>query len=286
MKLYRKTGVSGGVHYLMHKKIYRQLPSFAQRPVRQIYQKVSQPQTDVSDDFKKEFFKDGEYENYKNEFYESDIPDIISSKKTEYQEKTGNSSLAGHSLEGLAAYFALIRKKKPSVVVETGVAHGTSTLSILFALEKNSNGVLHSIDFPFQADNGTNLEESHSSFLENKIGLDTFYPFEKSSIRIPDGNEPGWIVPSHLRHRWEFHRGLSQRKLPEVCIETEKIDIFLHDSDHSIVCQLFEYDLAWAWLDDGGVLISDDISEAFERFVETRTIEQHGEITDGTGFIK
>ena len=45
-------------------------------------------------------------------------------------------------------YF-LVRKIKPSIVVETGVAAGWSSLFILRALYKNGKGKLYSSDFPY-----------------------------------------------------------------------------------------------------------------------------------------
>lgn len=45
-------------------------------------------------------------------------------------------------------YF-LVRKIKPSIIVETGVAAGWSSLFILRALSKNGKGKLYSSDFPY-----------------------------------------------------------------------------------------------------------------------------------------
>ncbi len=45
-------------------------------------------------------------------------------------------------------YF-LVRKFKPNIVVETGVAAGWSSLAILRGLSKNKNGKLYSSDFPY-----------------------------------------------------------------------------------------------------------------------------------------
>ena len=45
-------------------------------------------------------------------------------------------------------YF-LTRKFRPSVVVETGVAAGWTSLAVLEALEKNGDGNVYSSDFPY-----------------------------------------------------------------------------------------------------------------------------------------
>ena len=45
--------------------------------------------------------------------------------------------------------YALCRKLKPDVVVETGVASGVSSSYILCALHENEHGQLYSIDVPW-----------------------------------------------------------------------------------------------------------------------------------------
>jgi len=48
--------------------------------------------------------------------------------------------------------------------------------------------------------------------------------------RLPNGKEPGWLVPSDLRRRWHFILGLSRDKLGPLLQKLGSIDMFLHDS--------------------------------------------------------
>jgi len=81
--------------------------------------------------------------------------------------------------------YVAVRALKPSIVVETGVASGVSTTLILKALSLNGKGQLYSIDAP---------------------NLDPL-------ARLPNGKEPGWLVPLDLRERGHFILGLSKDKL-------------------------------------------------------------------------
>ncbi len=127
-----------------------------------------------------------------------------------------------------ATTYALTKLLKPAVVVETGVGAGVSSWTILHAMEENDLGRLVSIDLP-----------------------------TPNTELLP---EVGYLVPRELRHRWKLRAGPSHRLLPQVLGELGQIDIFLHDSRHSYSNQLREYRTAWPFILDGGVLVSDDVS--------------------------
>ncbi len=127
-----------------------------------------------------------------------------------------------------ATTYALIKLLKPEVVVETGVGAGVSSWTILQAMEENGSGRLISIDLP-----------------------------TPNTELLP---EVGYLVPTELRHRWELRTGPSQKLLPQTLNELGKIDIFQHDSRHSYSNQLREYQTAWPFINDGGLLVSDDVS--------------------------
>ncbi len=82
--------------------------------------------------------------------------DLFEETKSEMQilEKNALKKLSTikHSLGGggnyLLLYF-LIRKFKPEVIIETGVAAGWTTSAILRAIKKNKFGKLYSSDFPY-----------------------------------------------------------------------------------------------------------------------------------------
>lgn len=54
-------------------------------------------------------------------------------------------------------------------------------------------------------------------------------------------------------------------------------DIFTADGDHEILCQTYEYNIAWAFLKPGGYLISDDVNwnqnGAWEKFLKENNLK-------------
>lgn len=165
-------------------------------------------------------------------------------------------SLTGASREDVLRYweespgvpwpllYVIARVCKPSVVVETGVAGGRSSFSILQALAENGQGRLHSIEL-----GGTEKFESH--------GL-TFH--------APPDEEIGSLVPRGLRDRWDLILGDARKELPVLLSSLGAIDMFLHDSLHTEEHMRFEYETAWPFLREGGYLLSDDISFSFREF--------------------
>ena len=140
-----------------------------------------------------------------------------------------------------SALYVLIRILKPEVVVETGVAEGASSLLMLLALERNTKGELYSIDLP-----------SPQRALSDGV----LYPVY----------EVGSRVPSQLRERWHLILGDAREQLPKLFAQLGRIDIFLHDSLHTESHMLWEYRIAWLFIREGGILLSDDISIAFLKF--------------------
>jgi predicted O-methyltransferase YrrM len=140
--------------------------------------------------------------------------------------------------------YAVVRALKPSIVVETGVVSGVSTTLILQALSLNGRGELYSIDMP---------------------NLDPL-------ARLPEGKQPGWLVPSNLVERWHFILGLSRVKLEPLLQELGSIDLFLHDSEHSYENMMLEFKVAWAFLKEGGILLADDITanNSFKDFIKLK----------------
>lgn len=202
------------------------------------------------------FSSEANYQNYRKEFEQfvdsqtKGIDDI---------DLWFSDTPGGISFREAAIYYALVRELEPDLVVETGVANGNSSVAILAALERNDHGTLHSIDLPYG-----------ESSLEDQLMGDTL----------------GSLVPKEFHHRWDFRRGYSQKVLPQLFVELDrKIDIFIHDSEHSAPCMMFEYELAWTWLRPKGVLLSDDIHQnlAFKLFCENRA-DLWGPIEQNTGF--
>lgn len=55
-----------------------------------------------------------------------------------------------------------------------------------------------------------------------------------------------------------FCHGYSYDKMPEIFLREMCWDIFIHDSDHNVGCQTFEYELAWHLVRPGGWIFTDD----------------------------
>jgi predicted O-methyltransferase YrrM len=124
---------------------------------------------------------------------------------------------------------------RPDVVVETGVALGFSTATILTAMQRNGSGHLYSIDLP--------------------------------SVQYGHDRETGSAVPSEVHDRWTLRLGRSEKLLPPLLREVAPIDLFIHDANHAYSAQLREYRAAWPYLRTGGVLVSDDVGNpAFVEF--------------------
>lgn len=139
----------------------------------------------------------------------------------------------GRDILDLVGSVVLLRR--PSIVLETGVAMGFTTAVILAALEDNGAGELHSIDLP-------PLQVDPAAFV-------------------------GEVVPEPLRGRWTLHVGPSRTLLGPLARRLAPIDVFVHDSDHSYAAQHEEYLRVWPHLAPGGCLISDDVSNpAFVEF--------------------
>ena len=71
--------------------------------------------------------------------------------------------------------------------------------------------------------------------------------------------EVGDAIPEELKDRWKLHVGDSVLVLPALLKRLGKIDLFFHDSLHTRLHQLLEYEIAWRHLRRGGLLVSDDV---------------------------
>jgi hypothetical protein len=134
------------------------------------------------------------------------------------------------------AIWCLVRRLRPAMVVETGVAHGVTSRFILEAFERNGSGRLWSIDRP---------------------------PME-----LEWREQIGVAVDDRLKTRWTYLSGSSRKRLPECLSILQPIDLFIHDSLHSERNVGFELDLAWPVLRPGGAIVVDDIdvNRGFQNF--------------------
>src|SRR5262245_58058523 len=175
-----------------------------------------------------------------------DDTDFIQSVEARHRELRGSSiRLLGevgtrdHDRCHRLLYYCT-RLHRPAVVVETGVFDGFSSAFLLKALRDNGHGRLCSIDLPARTPERASTDRM---------------PFDT----LPDGAEPGWIVPDGLRGRWTLRLGCSRTVLPPCLAQLGTIDMFFHDSLHTHAHMAWEYAAAWPALAGDGLLLSDDV---------------------------
>jgi hypothetical protein len=130
---------------------------------------------------------------------------------------------------GLArAVWCITAHLRPQRAVETGVARGITSRTILEGLARNGDGELWSID----------LAPLHRSDLDAEIGF---------------------VVPAGRRDRWTLIEGSSRHRLPGLLRRLGGIDLFVHDSLHSERNIRFELEHAWPFVRAGGAVVVDDV---------------------------
>ena len=139
-----------------------------------------------------------------------------------------NVKLGGGASDKLL-YF-LVRLKKPNTIIETGVAAGFSSLSILKAIDLNKKGKLYSSDFPY-----FRLKEP-----EKYIGT---------------------LVDRDIYKNWELEIEGDSVNIPRFLNRIEKIDLFHYDSDKSYGGKLKTFELVRPKLSINSVVIFDDIQD-------------------------
>ena len=151
--------------------------------------------------------------------------------------------------------YAATRALAPDCIVETGIANGVSSAYLLLAIKKNAKGQLHSIEL-------------------------------NDSALLPPGAEPGWLVPAWLRGPWQVHIGDSREVLPPLLSRVGPIDLFIHDSLHTYEHMMWEYEVAYPALRQGGLLVSDDAlwNNAFCDFAR-KVNEPTSRVLRGVGFL-
>lgn len=124
-------------------------------------------------------------------------------------------------------------------VIETGVAYGWSSLSLLSAIAERPGARLVSVDMPYP-----------------KMGNDPFV---------------GIVVPDHLRPHWTLLREPDRPGIERaIALVGQPLDLVHYDSDKSHAGRRYGYPLLWNALRPGGIFISDDIQDnfGFREFME------------------
>lgn len=134
--------------------------------------------------------------------------------------------------------YTLCQHYLPVTIVESGVAHGWSSLTFLLYLKERIVGRLLSTDLPVMGQRN-----------DKWVGV---------------------AVPENMRAHWNIFHMADQEALPKICNYAYPIDFVYYDSDDNASTRRFAYAILWRNLKSGGVLVSDDVDEnmAFARFCE------------------
>jgi predicted O-methyltransferase YrrM len=121
--------------------------------------------------------------------------------------------------------YGSTRLLKPRRILETGVADGVSTFFFLAALKENGSGHLHSVDI-------------------------------SPNVGVLVERTPQW-------HLHIFDVGTIDDELAALFAREAPIDLFFHDSDHTFLAQLFEYETFLVHASNAALLISDDVDVSY-----------------------
>lgn len=127
-----------------------------------------------------------------------------------------------------ALLYFIVRLRRPSVIVETGVAAGWSSTAFLSALEANGHGELWSSDLPYFRQ-GARVEE---------IGV---------------------LVPEALRGRWRLFVEGDRINLPKIVDQVTRIDLFHYDSDKTEAGRDYALEVVGPLLSADATVLFDDI---------------------------
>lgn len=126
------------------------------------------------------------------------------------------------------AVWCAVLHTRPEVVIETGVARGVTSRIALEALTRNDIGHLWSIDLPF--------------------------PFDRHLHA-----QTGAAVTDACRGRWTYLEGSSRQRLPPLLAKVGHVEVFIHDSLHTIRNTVFETEQVASAMPSGSVMVIDDI---------------------------
>ncbi len=145
------------------------------------------------------------------------------------------------SKDEVRAIYAIIRARKPDIVIETGMGPGVSTTTILWAMKKKGR----------------------------LISIDPGIPYGKGDREI------GFIIPQDLKSNLEYVKGFTSSKLKDVLNSLQRLDVFFHDSDHSYENVKFELNSVWPKIRNDPLILIDnyDWSNAAADFAEEKKLK-------------
>src|SRR3989442_7576278 len=93
----------------------------------------------------------------------------------------------------LLVLYALVRLRKPRVLLESGVGPGSSTAFILRALQRNGSGKLVSLDLPERGSSANGL-----------------------AVGFSQADPPGWLIHPSTHESWGLRLGHARAELPTI----------------------------------------------------------------------
>ena len=149
-----------------------------------------------------------------------------------------------HGMANLPLVYFLIRYYKPEKIIETGVAAGCSSETILQAIKKNNKGFLYSSDLPY-------------------------FKIEEPEKFI------GFVISNELKNFWKLDIRGDNYALDNFINICSKIDFFHYDSDKSFRGRDFAMKKVNKHFNSNAILIMDDIQDNFffKNFVEKEKLE-------------
>ena len=171
------------------------------------------------------------------------VPSLNQSLMNEAYILAKNSKVEMGGAGDINLIYAATLLSKSTTAIETGVAYGWSSLSILAGLQEINSSILVSVDMPYPKMNN-----------EKFVGI---------------------VIPDNLRKKWHLVRQPDRRGIKKAISKINgPIDICHYDSDKTYHGRSYGYPLLWTALKKGGIFISDDIQDnlAFKEFVELKGI--------------
>jgi len=164
------------------------------------------------------------------------IKDLPANLVQQAAERTNGLKIKMGGAGSTRLIFQITMAMRPKAILETGVAQGWSSLAFLYALKlQDAEGQLVSVDMPY-----------------------------------PGGETEAWVacvVPRELAENWYLIRHCDRTGIPVgIRMLGGILDLCHYDSDKSVLGRKFGYTRMWKALREGGILISDDISDNFAFF--------------------
>ncbi|MEX0930294.1 MAG: class I SAM-dependent methyltransferase [Candidatus Paceibacterota bacterium] len=157
-----------------------------------------------------------------------DFIDTFRQEMDEANRRAGTDPKEHLPAKQIVLYYAA-EYLRATKVIETGVASGWSSLTILLSLEKRDNSLL--------------------------ISTNTVPEPGRTQTKI------GRAVPARLRNHWKLILKPDSEGVPEALEVLPEIDMCHYDSDKTYAGRLRTYRLLWGALRPGGVFFSDDVDD-------------------------